>query len=93
MIENDEVKEILNLLLEECAEVIQAVSKINRFGFDSFHPSTPHKNNKDDLEEELGDLECVINLLKNKGVVLESAIRDYKRNKEDKIRAYTNISL
>ena len=31
-------KERLDLLQEECAEIIQAVSKIKRFGFEGKHP-------------------------------------------------------
>ena len=33
---NSDVKEVMDILQEECAEVIQAVSKISRFGIDNF---------------------------------------------------------
>ena len=52
----------LNLLMEECAEVIQACSKIIRFGPDNFHPDTKVPN-QEQLEKELGDVMCLINLL------------------------------
>ena len=36
---NDKIKETLIITQEECAEVIQAVSKVMRFGFDSCYPT------------------------------------------------------
>ena len=86
---NSENSELLNLLSEECAEVIVAVSKINRFGFDSSHPNRPEKNNLDDLEEELGDLLCVINLLNKKQITIQSHLETYSLAKENKIRQYS----
>ena len=51
---NSKEKEVMDILQEECAEVIQAVSKISRFGLDNLKPGKP-KTNRDHLEEELGD--------------------------------------
>lgn len=45
----------LSRLQEECAEVIQAVCKIQRFGIDNFHPETGVKNS-DQLALEIADL-------------------------------------
>jgi len=58
---NIKTKEILNILQEECAEVIQAVSKCDRFGIDNFKPGKP-KTNREHLADELGDLQAMINL-------------------------------
>ena len=44
-------KEALDILQEECAEVIQAVSKISRFGLDNLKPGKA-KTNREHLEEE-----------------------------------------
>lgn len=44
---------LLDKLQEECAEVIQAVSKIRRFGPDNHHPERATTN----LQELLGELE------------------------------------
>lgn len=47
-----------DILIEECAEVIQAVTKIKRFGFiNSGH------NNQKHLEEEIGQLKAIIDHL------------------------------
>ena len=59
---DSQTKEVMDILQEECAEVIQAVSKISRFGLDNFKPGKP-KTNREHLEEEIGDLMCMIDLL------------------------------
>lgn len=47
----------LTLVIEECAEVIQACTKTRRFGLDSsFGGSTNYTK----LTQELGDLLCVV---------------------------------
>lgn len=48
------------VLQEECAEVIQAVSKINRFGMDSEWQGT---TNKQSLVTEIGDVLAIIYVL------------------------------
>ena len=46
--------EVLQLLQEECAEVIQAASKCIRFG---------EKDNTYQLEKEIGDLFCILEIM------------------------------
>lgn len=67
--------ELLGLLQEECAEVIQIVSKIRRFGIESSNPYlTDGKTNRVLLEDETGDVECILKLLIGRKVMDESAI-------------------
>ena len=47
---------------EECAEVIQAISKVLRFGLHQCHPKTG-KSNKESLEEEIGQLKYMLERL------------------------------
>ena len=54
-------KEAMDILQEECGEVIVAVSKISRFGLDNVKPGKP-LTNRQHLAEELGDLQAMINL-------------------------------
>ena len=38
---NEQLKEVMDIAQEECAEVIQAISKISRFGIDNLKPGKP----------------------------------------------------
>ena len=69
----DKHAEVMNILQEECAEVIQAVSKCRRFGIDGVH-LTSGKSNRDNLTEEVGDLLCMIDLLIKFGLVDDNAV-------------------
>lgn len=53
-------KEVMAVLQEECAEVVQAVSKINRFGLESEWQGV---SNKQALITEIGDVLAVIQVL------------------------------
>jgi NTP pyrophosphatase (non-canonical NTP hydrolase) len=55
-------EKVLFALQEECAEVIQAISKINRFGFNS---SWNGVTNKESLISEIGDVLAIIEVLVN----------------------------
>lgn len=83
-------KEILLITQEECAEVSQAISKVFRFGFEDCHPVTKI-NNREHLEEELGDLMCMIDLLIDSGVVSESAVMTAKHEKMMKLEKWSKI--
>lgn len=78
----------LNITLEECAEVVQAISKIFRFGLDSSHPNRPGYTNKMHLEEEIGDLLCMIQLLKNQGLLDDSEVEIAMRKKLVKLQTW-----
>ena len=51
---------VMAVLQEECAEVIQAVSKINRFGM---HGEWQGITNKQSLVTEIGDVLAIIKVL------------------------------
>jgi NTP pyrophosphatase (non-canonical NTP hydrolase) len=51
---------VMAVLQEECAEVIQAVSKINRFGM---HGEWQGVTNKQSLVTEIGDVLAIIKVL------------------------------
>jgi NTP pyrophosphatase (non-canonical NTP hydrolase) len=53
-------KEVMAILQEECAEVIQAISKINRFGLESEWQGV---TNKQALITEIGDVLALISVL------------------------------
>lgn len=80
----DKHDEVMLILQEECAEVIQAISKIKRFG---------KENNIEQLKMELADLQCMINLaLQTKVVEYEGDDFNHRiRLKQEKLKRYSSI--
>ena len=90
---NEQTKELLLILQEECAEVTQAVSKCMRFGPDQMKPGK-HRTNINMLEEEIGDLFAMVELLTdmNVGVTVEG-IKEAKLNKFNKLKKWSNLTI
>jgi NTP pyrophosphatase (non-canonical NTP hydrolase) len=87
---NEQTKEVMDILQEECAEVIQAVSKISRFGIDNVKPGKP-KTNRAHLEEELGDMLAMIDILIDKGIVSSDRLVSAKTAKIEKLKKWSTI--
>lgn len=85
---NTRETEIILIAQEECAEVIQAISKVNRFGIDGVHNG---KSNRDHLEEEIGDLICMFELMVENGIILQDCIDKAKERKIAKLKCWSNI--
>ena len=88
---NSDVKEVMDILQEECAEVIQAVSKISRFGIDNFKPGKA-KTNREHLEEELGDMIAMICILEKMGVINQDALEIATKAKIQKLKKWSTIN-
>ena len=79
--ENDPAEDyMLTVLIEECAEVIQAASKCKRFGSDNYFEG--YGNNRERLSSEIGDLLAVIGSLPLDHRSLESS----KSQKMDRVK-------
>ena len=87
---NNVEKEVMLIAQEECAEVIQAISKVFRFGMDDVHPTT-NKSNRDSLEEEVGDLLCMIELLQEHGIVNSTSVLNANVRKRNKLKKWSSI--
>jgi len=87
---DSKTKEVMDILQEECAEVIQAVSKISRFGLDNSKPGAP-KTNREHLEEELGDMQAMIDLLIERQIVNKDSLNTAKSAKILKLKQWSNI--
>ena len=83
--------EILGILQEECAEVIVAISKINRFGWNSCHPDTPNFTNREHLTEELGDLLAMVKILCDKEIIDQNLLISAAEYKITKLLKFSNI--
>jgi NTP pyrophosphatase (non-canonical NTP hydrolase) len=78
---NDKLMETLGILQEECAEVIQAISKYRRFGDD----------NAEKIEQEIGDVLCLILLLEKQGFINERSLEEAVHRKVEKLKIYSSI--
>ncbi len=87
---DDKLHEIMNILSEECAEVIQAISKCHRFGLDNAKPAKP-LTNAQHMEAEIGDLLAMVDLLKSKGIITEEGLVSSKQAKIEKLKKWSNI--
>lgn len=87
---DNKTKEVMDILQEECAEVIQAVSKISRFGLDNLKPGKP-KTNREHLEEEIGDLMAMVTILLDKGIVTRVNLDKAEAAKIEKLKQWSNI--
>jgi NTP pyrophosphatase (non-canonical NTP hydrolase) len=90
---NEDTKEIMLILQEECAESTQAISKCFRFGPDQVKPGK-EKTNMQHLEEELGDLIAMIELLTDKNIgVTKEGLEKAKQRKFQKLKTWSNIKI
>ena len=76
--------EIMTILQEECAEVIQAVSKVRRFGL---------SDNVGELKKELCDLICMIELMREFNVIPMSYEEQLENifQKREKLKKFSRI--
>lgn len=87
---DNQIKEVFCIAQEECAEVTQAISKIFRFGFSSVHPVSG-KTNTQSLEEEVGDLLCMIDIMVEKCIISDSAVNAARQTKREKLKKWSSI--
>jgi len=87
---NEDSNEVMDITQEECAEVIQAISKIRRFGIDNTKPGTDYTN-RAHLEEEVGDVLAMIDILMINNVVSWANLHVAKRAKIEKLKKWSNI--
>ena len=86
---NDKQREILVITQEECAEVIQEISKIFRFGINEAHKEGMLHQEK--LETEVGDLLCMINLMTQHGLIRSDQVTTAIENKQIKLKQWSKI--
>ena len=87
---NTKIQETLDILQEECAEVIVEVSKCRRFGLESIHYKTNLKH-ATMLENEIGDVLAMVDILLDQGVISQDNLDVAKQNKKLKLKKWSNI--
>jgi len=85
----DKQIEMMDILQEECAEVIQAVSKIRRFGLKDKHGN--RKTNREELVQELGDVIAMMKLLHDSGLFTEDDIAEAAERKLKKLEKWSTV--
>ena len=85
---NDKQQEILIIAQEECAEIIQVISKIFRFGLDEAYTN---QTNRERLQEELGDLLCMIDLMEQHALIDKEFLRRASVTKYSKLKQWSKI--
>jgi|TARA_R110001606_G_scaffold363333_3_gene517382 NTP pyrophosphatase (non-canonical NTP hydrolase) len=75
-------EELLVITMEECAEVSQACSKMLRF-----NEQVDYSN----LQDEIGDLMCMIELLKAQGLVTDQQITKRIEVKKEKLKKWSSL--
>jgi len=60
-----DIGSITTRIMEEAAEVIQAVAKANRFGWYNHHPDRPESTNYAEVCKEMRDLNDTFNELQS----------------------------
>lgn len=83
------VKEILDILQEECAEVIQAISKCRRFGMEESYKDGGTQ--REHLIQELGDVTLLVELLRAHQLFTETELHEAQLRKAQKLTKWSKI--
>lgn len=82
------MQEVYDILQEECAEVIQAISKIRRFGLET---SWKGATNQEHLETEVGDLLQMVQILTENGILRREKLVEASAAKREKLQKWSTI--
>lgn len=85
---NSKQQEVLAIAQEECAEVVQAVSKVFRFGIDASHNGV---TNREHLTVEAGDLQCMLDLMIEFGMIDKQEMIEASNRKRKKLETWSKI--
>lgn len=80
-------RELLTILIEECAEVQQRATKALRFGLSEIQPGQP-LTNAERLAREVGDIQETVDRLASIGVLDLDEIALGQRHKMDQLDRY-----
>jgi NTP pyrophosphatase (non-canonical NTP hydrolase) len=87
---NEKIEEALGILQEECAEVIQDVSKCRRFGIDNVYLNGAGTQ-RENLVKEVGDVIAMVDILIEQGLFTQSELDIARANKKIKLKQWSKI--
>jgi NTP pyrophosphatase (non-canonical NTP hydrolase) len=79
----NKTREMLIITMEECGELVHACSKVIR--------TKGRAKYRRNLRDEIGDVMCMIEILKMSGMVTEEQIQERMKEKEKKLRKWSSI--
>jgi NTP pyrophosphatase (non-canonical NTP hydrolase) len=86
----EQAREALLILQEECAEVVQATSKCFRFGLDGQYQD---RSNRARLEQEIGDVLAMVDILVSQGELDPDRLHTAKRLKFRKLAEWSTLNI
>ncbi len=86
---NSKQQEILDILQEECAELIVSISKVKRFGIDSSYKDGGTQ--RAHLTQEAGDVLRMIQLMTSHGIISANDVEEASMRKAEKLKIWSKI--
>jgi NTP pyrophosphatase (non-canonical NTP hydrolase) len=83
------IQEILDILQEECGELVVAASKVRRFGLDNSYKNGGTQ--REHLTQEAGDVILMIHLLVEQGVFTMDELQQASQRKAEKLKVWSKI--
>lgn len=87
---NEREREILENLIEECGEVVQAATKLLRFGKEDTSPSTGASNTYT-FGIEVGQLGAMVELAQQEKLLLQSDIEEGMVSKVENLKVFSKL--
>lgn len=87
---DSKIQETLDILQEECGELIVEVSKCRRFGLDSLHYKTGIAHSQM-LEAEAADVLAMIDILVEREIFNRDNLKNLIKAKKDKLKQWSKI--
>jgi lipoate-protein ligase A len=83
-------QEALDILQEECAEVIVEISKCRRFGLNNVHYKTGIQHQAM-LQIEVGDVLAMVDILVEQGILDKDELALASEKKKEKLKLWSKI--
>ena len=82
-------RERLEILAEECGEVVQAAMKVLRHGYDAYNPHEASPlDNRDRLEKEIGDVRAIVQMMVDADDLRMAQIVRWQKDKPGRMAPY-----
>ena len=83
------VQEIMDILQEECGELVTAVSKVRRFGLENSYKDGGTQRHH--LTQEAGDVMLLIDYLVEHNIFTQAELDAAKLRKQEKLKVWSKI--